>query len=103
MRIFAAINLLLIAMLFSLTNTSSAIARSCSEQAELCATHARNNAAIPDALKQKGAKACLTANRAACQSRCKNGGGKPGSYFSGYGKAIGYPQYMQAFFIDDCR
>ena len=103
MRMYKAATLLFIAMLFSLTNTSLAIANSCSEQAESCANHARNNATISAALKQKGANACLTTNRRACQSICKRAGGKPGNYFSAYGTAIGFPQATQTYFIDDCR
>jgi hypothetical protein len=103
MKIGGAATLLSSVVLFSSINTSFAIARSCSEQAELCADHARKNAAISDALKQKGAKACLTTNRKACQNRCKREGGKAGNYFSGYLGAIGFPQYMQTYFIDDCR
>ncbi len=92
-----------LAVLVSLTGIGMAHARSCTEQSKLCADHARNNATITEAMKQKAATACVTTNLRACLASCKRAGGKPGNHFSGYGAAIGFPQFTGTYPIDECR
>jgi hypothetical protein len=70
--------------------SSSASARSCSEQGSECKSWARSN--VPDPARQPGAIAICNAEIPKCVARCKRGE----KYFVGIGGSNQYP-------IDTCK